>query len=981
DALRLRVLGHTLSPGVVLATKEWRHLAVSWSGLSGELAVVVDGRVAWAGTGPRAELPAGGSLGVGPLDGSVKRVAWFDRVLHPSRMLSHVLVAQGLRAPSTPRPRLPVTFRPQTVNIDSISAVAFSPDGRLLVSGGRSGISGAPLLLWDVEANAVIRSLHGHRTQIHAVAFSPDGRLVASGTTGRSLWLWDVETGRRIRSLEGHTEQIESLAFHPGGRLLASGGRTVRLWDVATGEQVRALSGHKRLVRSLAFTRDGSRLLSGADDLRLWDVATGELLQTFEEAQRFRAATLTPDGRHVFCAMADRSVRLLEVGTGRVVRSVSGAHRRSINTVAVGPRGDLALSAGDDGHVKVWDLRTGREIRALAGRTYRVTGWWTTPAVYTAIFDPTGRFVASGGAGRGIKLWSVATGRVERLLSGDSSRPHALAVHPGGHLVLSVREHHRPKLWDLSTLRVVRTFEGPPLPYRGSVTFTPDGRHAVYAGGDPVAETTHFRVWDVASGKLLRSESREKEACSTAGLSPDGRLALVASGHGGGRKTGLKLWDVETAKVVRPFVGLEAPAMAVAFSPDGRHALTAGGDSMAGHPTELKIWDAEAGKPVRSLHAAGPIDLLDRKRLIHRLEGHRGEIKCAVWSPDGRRIITGGVDATLKVWETSSGRLLRTLRGHTRGVKGLAVSRDGRLLLSGSFDRTVRLWDLDGGRELRRFEGHTEVVHSVAFSADGRLVVSAAGDQTLKIWQIDGERSLTLLSTPTEWLVYDDDGLFDSSPGAGSLVAMVQGTHGFRIDQLALLHNRPDRLLARFGLGTPELRGHYEARYRRRLKKAGLTPEDVTGRLDLPAARIVATRRTEDPVGVHLDFELRDHTGLRGYQIFVNDVPLFHGSGKPVTGRRVRRTETVRLTTGPSKIELTARNDRGQESLRAVTYVSVEGKGIRLIAGHAGTVAAVVFHPDGRRLLTGGDDGTLKLWDLASGEVLRTFRGHAESVR
>lgn len=170
-----------------------------------------------------------------------------------------------------------------------VSALAFSPDGQLLASGGWSEIR-----LWrmsnetqeytnwvtriskrkDFTDLREVRTLVGHKGWVYAVAFSPDGRLLASGGVEGVVYLWELPEGRQMRVWQGHEGTVCSLAFSPDGQLLASAGGdgTVRLWRVSDGALMRVLHGHTGAIRTLAFSPDGQLLATGGEDktIRLW---------------------------------------------------------------------------------------------------------------------------------------------------------------------------------------------------------------------------------------------------------------------------------------------------------------------------------------------------------------------------------------------------------------------------------------------------------------------------------------------------------------------------------------------------------------------------------------------------------------------------------------------------------------------------------------------------------------------------------------
>lgn len=278
---------------------------------------------------------------------------------------------------------------------DTISAIAFSPDGKTLVSASWD----RTVRLWDVATGKEMRAFIGHQAQVECVAFSPDGKQIASAGWDRTLRLWDVATGKEIRQIGEHPDGILAIAFSPDGQTLASGNQdqknqsgTLHLWDVATGHRVHRLLGHLGPVSAIAFAPDGKTLVSGGIDqtLRFWDVASGKEQRRIErlggQQNWVFSLAFSPDGRLLAAGSADKLVRLWETTGLKELRRYS-AHQDKVRSVAFSPDGRTLMSGSIDRTIRLWELASGKE-RGLI-QPHR-------GGVRAVAFSPDGRTIASG---------------------------------------------------------------------------------------------------------------------------------------------------------------------------------------------------------------------------------------------------------------------------------------------------------------------------------------------------------------------------------------------------------------------------------------------------------------------------------------------------------------------------------------------------------------------------------------------------------
>jgi WD40 repeat protein len=285
------------------------------------------------------------------------------------------------------------------------------------------------------------RRCDGHVGPVYAVAISPDGRKVASGGADNTVRIWDTRTGKEIKRFEGHTGRVWTVAFSPDGRHVASGSfdGTVRLWDVVTGRQ-KTIGTHKDYVRSVAFSPTGRRLVSGGDDrmARLWDVVDADEIQTFRGHDHFVwSVALSGNGAYVLTGSLDKTVRLWKVADGKEIRKLTG-HHDTVLTVTFSADGRRALSGSTDGTLKLWDLEKGEELRTFRGHK----GY-----VHSVSLSPDGRRALSAGSDQTIRLWDVQTGDEVRKLEGGRDQIWSVAFSRDGRLAASAGQDGSVRIW------------------------------------------------------------------------------------------------------------------------------------------------------------------------------------------------------------------------------------------------------------------------------------------------------------------------------------------------------------------------------------------------------------------------------------------------------------------------------------------------------------------------------------------------------
>ncbi len=311
-----------------------------------------------------------------------------------------------------------------------------------------------------------------------------------------------------------------------------------------------------------------------------------------------------------------------------------------------------------------------------------------------------------------------------------SDRVEAVAVTPDGRMAVTGSLDKTLKVWNLETGEIVTTHTGPVEKIR-AVTVTDDGQKILFGTDGREVRINPLqlgevdakvKLWELKSGKELKSYDGHDEKVTAVAVMPDGRRAVSCAGD----KT-IKIWDLESGEELATLRGHEKPVFSVAVTPDGQRVISGSGDQ------SLKVWDPASGEELATLR------------------GHDGRVFSVAVTVDGKRIISGSEDKTMKMWDVETGEEVATLTGHEGAINAVALTPDGQHAVSASSDKTLKIWDLSNRVERSTLRGHLEEVSDVAVTPDGRHVVSASADHTVRVWGIkDGEEIRTLTGRKEE---------------------------------------------------------------------------------------------------------------------------------------------------------------------------------------------------------------------------------------
>ncbi len=612
-----------------------------------------------------------------------------------------------------------------TVPIASGSRLAFSADGRTLVSTtnagageGASRSANVVVRFWDVtsgtEKSEAQKQLQTGELGQHEL--SRDGATLIGFADDTKLQLWNTTTAQETVTLDASAADpsitkayMHLTALAPDGKTLVwQLGPTTMVWDLTTRKlQFKHYVAHPWSF-AVALSPNGKLLACHRGGpphvVQLWDwKASTKLAELTGFQGHVHALAFSPDGKILAAGDEFAKIRLWDVTTFREIATFKG-HGGGINALAFAPDGQWLYSAASDGLVRRWKPTPDSDPDTIEGDISLY------PARIGFSADSKTMFMASNPKAAEnrfeVKHWDLAS---RRELSHFQGAQRGLGVSARGELVVLGHTGDRSaQLWDVRANRMVANLEGSPWRL-GKARFSPDSRWLA------VIEPDRIILRDTQTGNVQRSVALV-DANSVA-FSPDSRMLVASTGSTEAGDAVVKVWEADTLSPLTEFPG---SARSFIFSQEGNLLALINYDAVT-------IWDVRA-RQVRVRLKLDESTTRGREFFIFSLG-------CA-FSPDGK-LFCAGVDVVVHVWDTGTGERLWTLKGHRDLVRVVAWSPDGKTLATAS-GPIVKLWNFTTGEELTTLVA-SNGIYFLQFAPDGSLAVADAVN-SVRVWRVGQDR-------------------------------------------------------------------------------------------------------------------------------------------------------------------------------------------------------------------------------------------------
>jgi WD40 repeat protein/uncharacterized caspase-like protein len=544
--------------------------------------------------------------------------------------------------------------------------LGFNPDGHLLAA----GVHNKRFKFWDLTARSE-RELGPTSKDYPPVKFSHDARLLALSDS-YTVKIWETATLRELPALKvpnsgAFAEYGEATVnFSEDGKRIATGGfdTDTIVWETETGKRLSNLSGRTNMAYNVSFNADGTELFSGGRTR--WDLRTGRGVRLTPDTPGKTFGIVSPDGRTIAVMRTNSGVlsivespggkqlqNLTVSGEAGIVERARFSADGTMLAVVYGPRADQhptsATSFTQGSRIKLWDVKSGRELRSLAPGDVPMEIEFTTNGKQIAMIGTTGQ----------ISLWDVQSGsKLRDLTSSPMAKITAPVITPGQRPTIA----NMPNMADISAM-MTNMLGGLAAGTMGrtvtSLAFSSDGRTLAIGGVDAKANIDFATMMSGALSGQMGGQKPKKQPKGSPTPDPndpmkDFKVETVGQ---------VQLWDVSTGSELGAIKGHGRGVSKVTFSRDGKLLASAGTDNT------IKIWDVTTRAELRTL------------------AGHTASIESIDFTPDGQLLASASEDGSTFLWDTKTGEHLLTLISLDDGGEWMVVTPQGL------FDGTPVSWN------------------------------------------------------------------------------------------------------------------------------------------------------------------------------------------------------------------------------------------------------------------------------------------------
>ncbi len=774
-----------------------------------------------------------------------------------------------------------------------------------------------PILSFGQQKELIIRQ--GHNEMINMVKYSPDGRYVFTASDDHVIKMWDVNTGIDVKSYTGHQAGVKCIEISKDGRSMISGDADGKIivWSL-NGDPVpkKIIEGHTKVVNVIKYMPDQKSFLSGSSDklIKQWDSNTYSLLKTIEGMTgQVKSFGISPDGtRMVMGAQRanDVEVLLINIETGAILddalKHIKGSGAAKIYTTAILAPLALATSIGkgdvDKDMMNFFVFDYSNIEFTHDGRNVLLS-----QNLYLPMTAAKGEEDKTGGTSISIGEFNADRTmfhNVKGMKRWNIDYPKSTAIFNKDQTKIIVNIKNSIKIYDIANAdfptdnKEANSYEPPLLKeftgnisWLNSIAISPDYRTVISSGEDRSLD-----LWDIESGRRVRSLKGFVQPALAVEVMPDGDHILVGSLH-----KNMAMWNISTGRLVRSFD--RSPSVShIDISKDGKYMVTTSPNTRF-----FKLWNFRTGN------------------ILGTFMEKRDNINWVKFDEDPEYILASTTDGSLKKWSKKDKKIKKNLKESYTDYDDRLVNGDQKIEFEESNLKVTR-----NGQVIIDDHQAANITDAV-FSKDGKFVFTTNTMGETIIYDVDKKEKMISMALidDFDFITFTPDYYYTSSKGAAKALAFREGENILPFEQIEIVYNRPDIVAERLGKASEKLITSYHLAYKKRMERLGYS-ENFIENVSLPKVEVDATRYPLATTEKSFTYEMTawdQNLNLDRLKILINDVPVFGYEGLSVADENstnIQKQIEVDLSSGLNEIKTIAVNEVGIESIPHVMEINYE---------------------------------------------------------